>query len=431
MSAEQVESSVADHGLARVVRAPTLIQHLELKCVECVRNPGDSLPPAVGWILLDQSASLREQLGFTGLAQLLHAVHERVRGQLSSEDLTARFGFDALGLLLASQNGDRDYRDVAAALLKAVNRNLFELGDQAVAVTCSIAIAPALESLRPAESNLVRSARKAEKIAEDGGNRWEVEALQHTVDESPARLYKQLHHAIEGDTLRVVCQPLLATSDDDAERIQILPRLEDADGKLIPAAKFIPLAAERGILEQLDAWMVRFAIRLLSRRNREGDQLPTLFLHQSITVVDDPDARARLLEDVGELQTEPGRLVLEFDILELKPRLKTARTALAELQKSGIRIALTSIDEKIPEAVVLRHLPADYLRMKANFARRLVHDEALAERFRAFAKLTHDAGRLLIVPMLENAEEVARIWEMDVDLIQGNFIEAAGDPLKL
>jgi len=27
------------------------------------------------------------------------------------------------------------------------------------------------------------------------------------------------------------------------------------------------------------------------------------------------------------------------------------------------------------------------------------------------------------VPMLEDAEEVTRIWQMDVDLIQGNFIQ--------
>jgi EAL domain-containing protein (putative c-di-GMP-specific phosphodiesterase class I) len=72
---------------------------------------------------------------------------------------------------------------------------------------------------------------------------------------------------------------------------------------------------------------------------------------------------------------------------------------------------------------LLKHLPADYLRMKSDFAHRVLDDAALAARFEAFAKAARAAGRKLIVPMLEDAEEVSRIWQMDVDLIQGNFIQ--------
>ncbi len=68
-------------------------------------------------------------------------------------------------------------------------------------------------------------------------------------------------------------------------------------------------------------------------------------------------------------------------------------------------------------------LPANYLRMKADFAHRLLDDQELTERFEAFASAARSARRKLIVPMLEDAEEVSRIWQMDVDLIQGNFIQ--------
>lgn len=427
--AEHIDATGAADTLARVVRAPTLIQHLELKCTECIRNSGAAIPPAVCWIQLDQSQILRDQLGFTGLGKLLHAMHERIRAQLGATDLTARFGFDALGILLDAAGGKRDYKADAANMLKAINRNLFELEEHAVAATCSIAIAPALESLRPAEANLVQVARRAEQISTDGGNRWDVELERTHAGESSARLFHHLHEALTDNTIKVVSQPLLATSGEDIERIQILPRLEDSEGALITAANFVPIAAERGILQDLDAWMIRFAVRLLEHRNRAGDELPLLFVNQSAKLIDEPERIERLSAAIEGLEANQRRLVLEFNILDLKPRLKSARSALSQLKKAGFSISLTHVDEKVPKSVLLTHLPCDYLRMKANFARRLVDDDGLVERFGQFSKAMHDGGRKIIVPMLERSEEVAQIWKMDVDLIQGNFIQAAGDPV--
>lgn len=426
-AAEKADAVQGAEELARVVRAPTLIQHLELKCIECIRDSSKSIPPAVCWLQLDQVHSLRDQLGFSGLGQLLHAVHERIRAQLGPEDLTARFGFEALGILLHAGESERDYKVDAANMLKAVNRNLFELGDHAVAVTCTIVIAPALESLRPAERNLVQVTKMAEMISSQGGNRWEVDLDQSHTDETSARLFRHLQQALKDDQIRVVYQPLLATSGEEVERIQILPRIENSKGELIPAAAFVPIAAEGGVLQDLDRWMFRFAVRLLEHRCSRGEELPRLFINQCTALIDDEDRLKELLETVETLEPSQRRLVLEFNILELKPRLKSAKSALSAIQEAGLAVSLTHIDEKVPQAVLLKHLPCNFLRMKANFARRLLDDETLFERFNEFAEAVHAKDRRIIVPMLEHADEVAQIWKMDVDLIQGNFIQAAGE----
>ncbi|MGB0515235.1 MAG: EAL domain-containing protein, partial [Wenzhouxiangellaceae bacterium] len=106
-----------------------------------------------------------------------------------------------------------------------------------------------------------------------------------------------------------------------------------------------------------------------------------------------------------------------------KPRIRRARTVLESLRELGVSVTLSGVDEKVPEAILLHHLPADYIRMNADFARRLINDHTLADRFQRFTQRARGAGRRLIVTMLEDAEEVSRIWQMDVDLIQGNFIQ--------
>ena len=95
----------------------------------------------------------------------------------------------------------------------------------------------------------------------------------------------------------------------------------------------------------------------------------------------------------------------------------------------GVEVSLSGIDERVPDSILLKHLPTDYLRMKADFARRVLADEQLAERFATFTKTARKAGRKVIVPTLEDAEEVSWICQLAVDLIQGNFIQQPSEAL--
>lgn len=418
---EPGEENDLPEGLARVVRVPTLISQLDKQCRKAWEGGGSAFPPAVGWILLDEARGHRDHLGFSGLEKLMHAVHERLRVQLDATDITARFGLDAIGVILNSEGGDRDLDAAAGALRRSISGSLFEIGEHMIAATATVTIRMVQEDLRPPEINLVRAARAAETLSATGGNRHEIGGEDQA--ETPGTLLGQLTKALRDNSLKVVFQPLLATSGPERERIQMLPRLTGPDGTLIPAARFIPIAAERGVLPAVDHWMIAHALELLRARADAEREIPTIFLNQSPAIIDDEKFVKWLVQQTESLRKEHRKLVLEFSIMDLKPRIRDARKVLTQLQKLGIGISLTGIDEKVPEVVLLKHLPADYLRMKSDFAHRVLEDAALAERFETFAKTARAAGRKLIVPMLEDAEEVSRIWQMDVDLIQGNFIQ--------
>jgi EAL domain-containing protein (putative c-di-GMP-specific phosphodiesterase class I)/GGDEF domain-containing protein len=412
-------------GLARVVRTPTLLQFLDQQCRKAWQAGGVDTPPAVGWIVLDDLPQHRDQLGFSGVERLMHAIHERIRVQLDATDVSARFGIDSIGLVLDTRDGGRDFQRMIAATLKAISNSLFDFGEHTVAATISISVRPIRDSSRSPEFILVRVAREVEQMSQHGGNRGNYRSGAEDADDAgaPASLVGQLNRALRENTLKVVFQPLLATHGPERERAQLLPRLTGSDGELIPAARFIPVAAERGLLPALDRWMIQHALNLLQRAIGRDDEPPQYFLNQSAALIDDSNGTEWLREQLHDLSLPPECLVLEFRILELKPRLRQARQVLERLQALGIGISLAGVDESIPDAVLLKHLPANYLRMKPDFARRLLQDQGLADRFQKFTRLARAADRQLIVPMLEDAEEVSRIWQMDVDLIQGNFIQ--------
>lgn len=414
-------------AMAKAIGAHELVEQLETRCRKAWQSGGSTFPPALGWIMLDEMRDHRGQIGFSGLENLVQAVHERCRAQLDATDITARFGLDAIGVILDPDDGERDYERTARDITKVINGNLFELDQHSIAASVSMVIRPIREALRPAEINLVRIAATAEALSGQGGNRFDIGTTEVTDGDAPGALLGQLAKAIRNNSLKVVSQPFMSTTNPARERCQLFPRLVAADGSLIPAARFIPIAAERGVLPALDQWMVGHAIEMLNRKLKAGVDLPRLFLAQSTAIIDDADMFAEVRDRIKKLAPDHRLLVLEFSILELKPRIREARKVFTALKKLGLRISLSGIDEKVPDAVLLKHLPADYLKMKADFAHRVLDDEGLAERFNAFADQARQAGRQLIVPMLEDAESVSRIWQMNVDLIQGNFIQQPVD----
>ncbi|GAB4174467.1 MAG: hypothetical protein Kow0020_09980 [Wenzhouxiangellaceae bacterium] len=377
---------------------------------------------SVAWVQLDQVAQHRIHLGFSGLQQLMSGIAERIRVQLDAGDRCTPMGLDALALYLRHDDSGRDHDALATRLVRAVGSNLFDIGEHEVAATVSIAVRLSGTQGRGVEFELAEAAAEAEALSARGGNRATVtESGNRASDGNATSIAQLLRKALRDDGIRIVTQPLLATHGAERECAQLLPRLLDFNGRLVPAAQFVPIAAERGLLGHLDRWMLRHAIELL--RSRPDDSRPQYFVNQSVKMLEDPSLIEWLQRELAPLPLPPRSLVLQFRVLDLKPRLRQVAEVLARLRALGLGVALSGIDETVPDVVLLKHLPCDYLRMKADFARRLLQDPSLARRFEKFTALAHQAQRQLIVPMLEDADEVARIWQMDVDLIQGNFIQ--------
>lgn len=427
---EQTVETVIDankHGAehaSRSVPSAALIETLDKISDRALSSSGSAFPFTCGWIVLDKTAGLRKQLGFSGLEQLMQAIHARIVKNLGAGDLAARFGLDAIGLIFEPLAGERDFDTEQAQLLRRINAELFEINDASIAATISIALHTIDEDLKPAEANLVLAAETAEALRTNGGNRGRfVPRAKAPGRQGGSTLLGQLTRALRDNSLKFLYQPLLSTAGNNRERFQLLPRLVDDEGKLIPAAQFIPVAAKRGVLPAIDSWMIRQVIDLLKDHQDNDTESPTFFLNQSPALIDDPKLLEWLIQEIAPVAADKRALVLEFSIEDLKSRIRDAQHVFRTLQENGLEVSITRIDEQIPEPIVLEHLPADYLRMKADFARRMLVSRQLGERFTAFAKAAHQASRKLIIPMLEDAESVARIWQMDVDLIQGNFIQ--------
>lgn len=246
-------------GLARVVHAPTTIEHLEELCRRARQHGGSAFPLAVCCIRLDAADNHLDQLGFSGLATLMQTVHEQARLQLNEGDLTVRFGLAAIGVFLEPRVDNRDRPRDAGAILPAINKSLFEFGDHSIAATVRMAIASMRESQRRAEASLVAVARQARQLSGHGSNRAVFgRATPEKVGGSPRSLLGELTRALHDYNVRGVFQPLLATSG---------PKIE-----------------------------------LIRRRAQLGRNVPTIFLNQSVALVEDENFFRWLHDPIDDVE---------------------------------------------------------------------------------------------------------------------------------
>jgi EAL domain-containing protein (putative c-di-GMP-specific phosphodiesterase class I) len=234
---------------------------------------------------------------------------------------------------------------------------------------------------------------------------------------------------LRNDSIRVVFQPLLPTSGEDVQSFQMLPRLRNPKGGLIPAAEFLPIAHSAGLVPTLDRWMLTAAIQMLERRYR--DQPIRLFLSQSEALLAEAERRERLAGQLEAASHLKGRLVLDFRLADAMAHLNGAEALIGALRKAGIEVCFSMVDSHSNWSLLTTRLNCDYVRMAPDFVRSLAASPNLERDLEALSTPARAAGIKIILPMIEDADAAATLWRKGVDYLQGNLIQAAEETIQL
>ncbi len=375
-------------------------------------------------IALDRPAELREQTGVTGASRLLAALGQRIAERLGEDVWSARFGEFRLVTIIEGVE-ESGLEEVASGLRRSLAAEVVDLGDHEIALTASIGVCPFSLRIADAEAMLVRAARCADQAQEEGGNRcrvFEPEVLASHVRESDLGIVGLLREALKGNSIQVLFQPAVSTGDDDIVHYQLLPRLMTDDDQLIPAARFIPIAEANGLIIDLDRWMGKRAVEILSEHKDQGRRL-RLFVSQSAESLNDTERYLALSRDLDPEWRRSRQLVFEFAGKHLTNHLKPARLLLPGLRKLGFGVSVVGVGVDPASEALLTHFPADFYKLDPRLAGSIGNSREISAQFDKLADQAHRAGAKIIIPHVEDAQTMSRLWRSRADLLQGYFIQ--------
>ncbi len=379
------------------------------------RRSGES--GALLFIDLDNFKDVNDRVGHKAGDELLQAVVQAMRARLRETDLLARLGGDEFGVATFPVRPGQAAA-MAECILAAVREQVVLVEGRPVRLTasCGIALFPH-HGVR--EDELLVAADLSMYLAkEQGGNRavlYQPEAGWKGGPRLALGWAERVERALAEDRLVAYAQPILDLRRGEVTRWEFLVRLVEGQ-EVIPPAAFLATAERANLIQRVDVWICRQALRFGAR-----DKRPVHVNLSPKTLEDDQATEAILAEVEAHRQAETGLVV---EITETAAIANVAKTLgrLHALRSRGCQLALDDFGVGFSSLYYLRHLPVDFLKIDASFVRGLVTQPHDRQIVRAIVELARGLGQATIAEGVEDAATLEAVRTLGVDYAQGYYI---------
>ena len=244
-----------------------------------------------------------------------------------------------------------------------------------------------------------------------------------------AQLLTSLQQALEEQRLHMVYQPKVTLREGKLARVEALVRWEDPELGTIEPSRFVPLAEEHGLIDDLTQWGLRTILRQWLDWCEEGiDTCIALNISAlSLQHLDFPDLVERMCR---ALDVPTDRLVLELTEGATQPLIKLMDT-LTRFRIKGIGLAIDDFGTGYSSLMQLRHLPFTEVKIDQAFVADIARSRDCRLIVQAIADLAHALGLRATAEGVETLDQLRLVREVGCDLAQGYLIAQPLDPKAL
>jgi diguanylate cyclase (GGDEF)-like protein len=268
---------------------------------------------ALTFIDLDRFKVVNDSLGHEAGDKLLRLFGLRLREALSETDLAARLGGDEFAVISECLEDGSDGRETGDRLL-AMLQEPFALDDHTVVVDASIGVAVARD-----DDDVATLLRKADiamyQAKRAGGSRCFV--FSGDLDKQARErldLEVELRSALAAGQICAYYQPMVDTNTQEVVALEALARWKHPERGLIPPDEFLPVAAETGLIVEIDQLIMRESCRELAELRREMPQskAPFASINVSPATLEREHFAAETRAILEETGLEPQGLQIEI-----------------------------------------------------------------------------------------------------------------------
>lgn len=233
--------------------------------------------------------------------------------------------------------------------------------------------------------------------------------------------------SLEDGQFELAYQPIVAVAGSGQAQYQVLLRMRQPDGSLLPASQVVPAAESAGGIAQIDHWVLEHALFILAERQAKGPSL-RLFVSQSPRSLARESHAQWLLENLAARGIEGTSLVIDLRLADALIHTVTLRQFCQQLMPAGVQFCLSQFEPGSEADALLTQLPLGFLRVSSRFAGAHT-DPALRDQLRSVIDQAHRHGLQVIGQQIEDPQAAAAMWMGGVDFIQGNLVQAVGSEL--
>ena len=375
-------------------------------------------------IHLDNFNEIRQSAGVVGSDQFLNEVSRKFEEAIGPKDIIAHFEGNIFSVIAIDQS-QTSVDAYGKKLGKAVQDYIANINGQSFSTTCSTGVSIIDENAPDSGEILLRAERAIQEAEKAGTNQlvvYQPKEGELTQKEIDAQVVADLKEAVTNNRFVLYFQPVISLHGDTDERYEVFVRMLDKDGNIIMPNDFLPAAERTGMSLAIDRWVLLNTITTLTKRWKEGKRT-LFFVKLTSTSLKDSNLMNWLKEQLKKFNVPKNSLIFEVKESVAVTSLKYTAELAKSLQALNCGFALDDFGTGSNPFELLKHIPADYLKLERSFMEDL---SGSAENQEAVKKITESAmelNKLTIAQCVQDATSLSVLWGMGINFIQGNFLQ--------
>ena len=374
---------------------------------------------------LDRFKDINDNLGHAEGDRALIELTRRLHRCVPDDATIGRLGGDTFGLVVGGVDQRTHLETAAQAILDAVAAPMrLGAGEQAyLSASLGISVYPddGTDAL-----DLMRNAEHAERLAKRSGRgqfQYFTPFLQEHA-QATVRLMNDLRDALAKGELQLYYQPIVDAGTERVRKAEVLLRWMHPKAGLVSPARFIPLAEESGLINDIGDWVLAEAIAATGRWRDKYGSVIELSVNISPRQFDHPDPLPWLTRIV-DAGLPPGSITVEITEGVLVSDAEQVMRCLDALHAVGAKASIDDFGTGFSALAYLKQFKVDYLKIDKSFIDKLTQggsDRAVTE---AIIDLAHRLGIATIAEGVETAAQRELLKALGCDFIQGYYYSPA------
>jgi diguanylate cyclase (GGDEF)-like protein/PAS domain S-box-containing protein len=382
---------------------------------------------ALAFLDVDNFKDVNDTLGHSAGDELLVQFAQCLRAQTRPGDMLGRLGGDEFVIVLP----DRDAAQaslVASRITEALAVPL-RIGTRAAPMSASIGISmypdnatdidTLIQQADAAMYQAKRAGRSTYRFFSADMNRLAEQRLVHSA---------ALRSAIANDELKLHYQPQIRTIDGDIHGVEALARWHDPVLGEVSPTKFIPLAEECGLIEQIGLWSIREACRQMAEWRKGGLDIPCVSVNLSPINFQNLNLAAAVAEILANHGLPPGVLMLEITEGVILNEHSVAIETMNALRKLGVGLSLDDFGTGYSSLSRLAHLPIRELKIDRSFMRDVENDSSALAIVTTVVRVGQSLQLTVVAEGVETDGQRKLLTELGCDVVQGFLYAPALSP---
>lgn len=375
---------------------------------------------ALLYLDLDQFKLINDTAGHDAGDRMVSELSSLLLACIEPTDVLARLGGDEFGLLLRGASRHHALA-VAESIRQTVRGHRFVFEGKQHSLTVSIGVVLLDQASSRDTRELLALADTACYMAkEQGRNRVHLTAS----DDVEARRRRdemawinRLKQALAENRFELHYQRIEPLASGGEGHLELLLRLRDEHGRLVPPAEFIPAAERYALMPSIDRWVLQNALAAMRRGQVAGAGLWAINL--SAHTLEDDSFADFVCSELGKSGMPASRLCFEVTETAALTHMERAMRFIQRMRALGCRFALDDFGSGMSSFGYLKQLPVDLVKIDGSFIRDIQSDPMSHSIVQALTGICHQAQVKVVAEFVETMAIADVLRILGVDFAQG------------